>query len=133
MTRAVLDASAVVELLRWSPAGQRLAATIATTDADLHMPHLCSVEVTSAWRSLVARGEVPEARARAALEDLADLPATRHPVEPLLLRVWQLRGNLTAYDATYVALAEALGATLITGDRRLGRAASASCDVELVS
>jgi len=131
VNRAVLDASAVVELLRWSPAGQRVAGTIA--DADLHVPHLCPVEVASALRSLVARGEVLEGRARAALEDLSDLPAIRHPVEPLLPRIWELRDTITAYDATYVALAEALGATLITGDRKLAGAVGAALDVVLVT
>jgi predicted nucleic acid-binding protein len=130
--RAVLDASAVVELLRWSPAGQRVARTLVSADADLHVPHLCPVEVTSALRSLVARGEVPEGRARTALEDLADLPATRHPVEPLLPRIWGLRDAITAYDATYVALAEALEATLITGDRKLAAAVAGTLDVALL-
>jgi predicted nucleic acid-binding protein len=89
----------------------------------LHLPHLCVVEVTNALRTLGRRGDLTEERGRAALEDLADLPAQRHPAEPLLPRVWQLRGSVTAYDAMYLALAEALEATPFTADRRLADSA----------
>ncbi len=122
MNRAVLDASAVVEYLRWSPAGARLAQTVLGDDTARHVPHLCPVEVVSALRSMVARGEMLAGRAEAALDDLTDLSATRHPVEPLLPRVWELRDTVSAYDGTYVALAEALDAALVTADRRLARA-----------
>ena len=128
----VLDASAVVEYLRWSPAGARLAQMLLEGDADLHLPHLCPVEVASAFRSMVARAEMGAARAEAALDDLAELAASRHPVEPLLPRIWELRHNMTAYDATYVALAEVLTATLVTADRRLARGAGAVVEVDFV-
>ncbi len=128
----VLDASAVVEVLRGTDAGgdvQRL------TDADqegAHIPYLCAVEVANVFRALVARGFVSPDRASGALQDLRVFPALRWPAEPLLPRIWQLRDNLTAYDAHYVALAEALGATLITRDMRLARTAPPGLDVHLV-
>jgi predicted nucleic acid-binding protein len=70
-------------------------------------------------------------RARLALDDLAALPARRAPHRPLLPRCWELRDNLTVYDAAYVALAEALKATLLTGDRRLARASGPKCPIEI--
>jgi len=126
---AVLDASAVVEYLRWSDAGQRLAPRLHAMSG-LHIPHLCVPEVTNALRTLVRRGELSEARARVAVEDLADLPAQRHPAEPLLGRVWELRDSVTAYDALYLALAEALGATLFTADRRLAASAGHEATID---
>lgn len=119
MTPTVVDASAVVEYLRWSPAGARLAKTAFGVEVDRHLPHLCIVEAVNALRSMVIRREMHASRAEAALDDLRDLVATRHPVEPLLPLIWQLRETMTAYDATYVALAEALDAPLVTADRRL--------------
>jgi predicted nucleic acid-binding protein len=121
VTRAVLDASAVVELLRGTAAGRRLVQALGR-DPDLHVPALCGYEVANVLRTLSRQGGIPEARARAALTDLRDLPAVRHPVEPLLPRIWALRDNLTVYDAAYVALAEALDGTLYTADRRLAGA-----------
>jgi predicted nucleic acid-binding protein len=114
----VLDASAVVEYLRWSDVGARVAELIDDPGATLHIPHLCPIEVTSALRGLVLARKLDPRRAEAALQDLADLPATRYPSEPLLPRVWSLRSNFTAYDGTYLALAEALDATLVTADRK---------------
>lgn len=133
LSAAVLDASVVVELLRWSPAGEQIAADYLTDDVDLHIPHLCVVEVASVFRSLVARREVATARAGQAIGDLENLPATRHPAEPLLARVWSLRDDLTAYDATYVALSEALDVPLITSDRRLARSSGHVAEIRLVS
>lgn len=121
MSRVVLDACAVVEYLRWSRIGREVANILETDDIGLHIPQLCLVEVVQAFRALTLRGLIPAQRARLAIADLADLPATRHPADPLLPRIWQLRGQLTAYDANYVALAEALDAQLITADLRLAR------------
>jgi predicted nucleic acid-binding protein len=75
-------------------------------------------------RRFAVRGELDAERGRAALEDLADLGLRRYPHRRLLPRIWELRHNLTAYDAAYVALAEALGAPLVTRDRRLAAAAA---------
>ncbi len=83
-------------------------------------------------RGLVRASKISESRAGGALVDLVELPFVRHPHEPVLQRVWQLRANLTVYDAAYVALAETLDATLVTCDSRLGRAAATSIMVEVV-
>ncbi|WP_052436737.1 type II toxin-antitoxin system VapC family toxin [Georgenia sp. SUBG003] len=77
-------------------------------------------------------GALDQRRACLALDDLVALPAERAPHRPLLDRVWQLRANLTVYDAVYVALAEALGAVLVTGDQRLGSAPGPLCEVEVL-
>jgi len=128
----VLDASVLVEFLRWSPAGESVADELVLTGSSVHTPHLAGVEVLSAFRSLVSRAEVSVERAEMAIDDLMNLPMTRHPVEPFLPRIWALRMNLTAYDATYVALAEALDVPLLTADRRLAQASGNNAAIQLV-
>jgi predicted nucleic acid-binding protein len=128
----VLDASAVVELLLWTAVGAPLAERLLSPGRSLHAPHLLDVEVTQVLRRFVAHGQLDPERARQALEDLADLPLERYSHTLLLPRIWELRENLTAYDATYIALAEVLGATLLTGDGRIGRAPGHSVQVEVV-
>jgi predicted nucleic acid-binding protein len=98
----------------------------------LHAPHLVDVEVAQALRRYVREGDLETAAAVSALEDLRSLDLMRHAHEPLIGRVWALRENLTAYDATYVALAEALDALLLTCDGRLARSPGAARRVELV-
>jgi predicted nucleic acid-binding protein len=98
----------------------------------LHAPHLLDVEVAQVIRRYAANGEIDQERGRAALDDLADLPLRRYPHDFLLPRVWNLRHNLTAYDAVYVALAEALDAALVTRDQRLAVATGHHARVELV-
>lgn len=95
-------------------------------------PHLLDLEVASALRGLVRRGALAEAVAHSALRHLAVLPVTRCDHRPLLSRCWELRDNLTVYDAAYVALAEAIGATLLTSDQRLAHATGIDCEVELL-
>ena len=97
------------------------------------IPHLCTVETASVLRSLVRAGKVEAGRAAGLLADVTNLPLVRYAHEPLLPRVWELRENLTAYDATYVALAEAVGATLITCDARLGRAPLTGVTIEVIA
>jgi predicted nucleic acid-binding protein len=99
----------------------------------LAAPELADLEVASALRRQLAVGSVDGRRALMALTDLADLPMTRVPHRPLLRRCWELRDNLTVYDAAYVALAESLDATLVTADVRLARAPGPRCPVELLS
>lgn len=101
--------------------GERLAA-----------PHLLDVEVASVFRRQVRAGRMDERRARLALDDLAAMPIRRAPHSPLLPRVWELRENLTSYDAVYVALAETLDVALITADGGIARAGRLRCPVELV-
>jgi predicted nucleic acid-binding protein len=95
-------------------------------------PHLIDLEVVSAWRRLAAAAGLDERRAQLALEDLRVLRLERVPHGPLLSRCWELRDNLTVYDAAYVALAEALDATLLTADARLARESAAHCEIELI-
>ena len=128
----VLDASALLELLLGTDRGRTIAARIADPAVGLHAPHLADVEVAQALRRYVREGEIEPSSAAAALEDLRALDLERHSHEPLLGWVWALRENLTAYDAVYVALAEALDSTLLTCDGRLSRAPGLSRRIELV-
>ena len=127
----VLDASAVIEILLQTNAGAPVGERLLTMDSSLHAPHLLDVEVAQVLRRFVARGELKETRAGQALETLRDLPVERYSHEILLPRIWALRQNLTAYDAAYVALAEILGATLLTRDSRILRASGHSARVEV--
>ncbi len=95
-------------------------------------PELIDVEVASVWRRLVATKRMAARRAGVAVADLADLPLRRAPHQPLLSRIWELRHAVTAYDAAYVALAEALGVPMLTADARLARAPGIRCDIEVI-
>lgn len=128
----VLDASALVELLLVTPTGQAVATRIADPSLGLHVPHLADVEIAQALRRYAKDGELAAADAALALEDLRALDLQRHAHEPLLDRVWELRQNMSAYDAVYVALAEVLDTTLLTCDGRLARAPGLARRVELV-
>jgi len=96
------------------------------------LPELADLEVASVLRRQLAAGAVDARRAGLALADLAALPAQRAPHRRLLARCWELRDNLTVYDAAYVALAEAMQATLLTADRRLARAPGPRCPIEIL-
>ncbi len=115
----VVDASAILEILLGTPDGARVAERLFTPDETLHAPHLLDLEVAQVLRRYALAGEMDAIRGLEALEDLADLPLTRYPHDLLLPRIWELRRNLTAYDAAYVALAEALAAPLVTRDAAL--------------
>jgi predicted nucleic acid-binding protein len=119
----VVDASVVIEVLLGTAAGRAVEGRLFDPRAALHAPHLVDVEVAHVLRRYAAAGELAPARAAEAVEDLRDLPITRHEHAMLLPRIWQFRRNLTAYDAAYVALADALDATLLTRDGKLARAA----------
>jgi predicted nucleic acid-binding protein len=128
----VLDASAVVELLLDTVTGRRVSTLIADAGMGLHVPHLIDVEAISALRRFAREGVVENDEAEAAVNDLLALDLQRHSHEGLLERVWALRKNLTAYDAIYVALAEALDATLITCDGRLARSPGITARVRVI-
>jgi len=127
----VVDASVVVTALaddgadgdaaRGRLRGERLVA-----------PHLIDLEVTSAWRRLVVTGDLDDRRVALALADLRSLRVDRVPHLPLVGRCWELRENLTVYDAAYVALAEIMDVVLLTADARLAGAPGARCEVELL-
>lgn len=115
----VLDASTVVELLINGPLGDVLRRDLAKRDDSFIAPHLLDVEVVSALRSLVAGRHLDWHRVGQFLTDLAVLPVERYAHTPLLTRIWELRHNFTAYDAAYVALAEATNSVLYTIDEKL--------------
>lgn len=102
-----------------------------TGDGDLHAPHLIDIEVLHALRGMLIRGEITPDRAADARSDFADMTMTRYPHPPLADRIWELRHNLTAYDAAFVALAEILDAPLVTCDGKLATAPGHNAKVEL--
>ncbi len=128
----VPDASAILDILLQTADAQRIEARVLDEAESLHAPHLLDIEVAQVLRRYVARGHLAAQRGREALELLAAFPLARYPHEPLLARIWALRGNLTAYDAAYVALAEGLGAILLTRDRRLAAVSRRFAKVEII-
>jgi len=128
----VIDASALLEVLLRTPRAAGIEARVFATDASLHAPHLLDLEVAQVLRRYVAAAELAPARAQDALEDLQAFPIERYPHHLFLTRIWALRGNVTAYDAVYIALAEALDATLLTCDRRLASAPGHTARVDVV-
>ena len=129
----VIDASAVTELLLARPKSAAVERTILEHRGDLHAPSLVDVEVLSALRRLVVAGATQTERAGQAVGDFQDLSIERYDHEALIPRVWALRDNFSAYDAVYVALAEALtdvGVPLLTADRRLARAIREHLELE---
>ena len=127
----VLDASAAVDWLLQTSAGQSIEKRIYSRNETLHAPHLLDLEVTQVLRRLALQRVVPVLRADEAVRDLLDLRITRYPHVVLLPRIWQLRHNLSAYDAAYIVLAEKLGAALVTRDRRLASASGHAAAIEL--
>lgn len=128
----VVDASALLAALLRTPAAEAVEERLFAERQTLHAPHLLDVEVAQVIRRYAAAGDIDEERGEAALADLGDFPLRRYPHDFLLPRVWELRHNLTAYDAIYVALAEALDAPLLTCDRRFAAAAGHTAQVDVV-
>jgi predicted nucleic acid-binding protein len=128
----VLDASAAVDWLVQTAAAQRIESRIFSRNQSLHAPELLDLEVAQVLRRLVREGALSASRAAVAIQDLLDLRITRYPHFVLLPRIWQLRHNLSAYDAAYVVLAEKLGATLLTRDAKLASAAGHAATIEVV-
>jgi predicted nucleic acid-binding protein len=127
----VLDASAAIDWLLQTPAGQQIEQRIYSAGESLHAPHLIDIEIAQVLRRLVRENTVSERRAEEAIADLLDLRITRYPHSVLLPRIWELRHDLSAYDAAYVVLAEILSAPLITRDSRLASTPSHAVKVEL--
>ena len=126
----VVDTSAILDAIAAHEPAPGLVARL-SDDGDLHAPHLIDVEIVHALRGMTMRGEITDDRAADARTDFADTSLRRYPHEPLSDRIWELRHNLSAYDAVFVALAEALDAPLITCDGRLASAAGHDARVEL--
>ena len=129
----VVDASAAIELVLNSPAGAQVAERVFRDNESLHVPHLIDLEVAQVLRRYVSAREITADRASHALADFADLPFNRYPHFDFLQRVWELRQSLTAYDAAYVSLAEALDAPLLTTDSKLRNSHGHSARIELIA
>ena len=121
----------MLEVLLRTPAAAAVERRLFDARETLHAPHLLDVEVAHAIRRYVLAGDFSAERGAAALADLDAFALRRYPHGLLLPRVWELRNNLTAYDAVYVALAEALGAPVLTRDRRLAAATGHAATIEL--
>ncbi len=128
----VIDASALLEFLLQTPLGTRVEARLLRDGDEFHSPHLVDVEVTQGLRRLVRSREVSPDRASEAIADLMDLDLHRHAHVDLLTRAWKMRENITAYDAMYVALAEALDAAIVTCDAPLANAPGHHARIEVV-
>lgn len=127
----VADSSVVVALIHnYGVTTERLWDRLGAAP-DLHAPQIVDLEVVNALRKAVGRSTLRDGEASVALLVFGDLAVVRYPHEPLLERVWELRDNLTAYDASYVALAETLEVPLVTADRAFVRAPGPRCDIEL--
>jgi len=128
----VADASAILEVLLRSDRGLAAERRLLRRGESIHAPSLIDLEIAQVLRRYVARGELAPSWAWNALAIAAVFPIQRYLHEPLLPRVWELRANLTAYDAAYVALAEGLRAPLLTCDARIAKAAGIRAAVELI-
>lgn len=126
----VLDASCAIEFLLNTDAGKRVAKRMGNPAVSIHVPHFIDLEITHVLRRYTYRGILSGARGARALAQWREVDVERYAHEPFLDRIWQLRDNLSAYDAVYVALTEALAAVLVTGDRHLIRAPGLRIRVE---
>lgn len=128
----VIDASALTELLLRTQLGAKVEVRALSPEVRLHAPHLLDVEIAQVLRRLVQLKQISAGRAREALEDHLELFIERAPQREMLERIWELRDSLTAYDAAYIALAEALDAPLVTCDAKLARAHGHQANVDLI-
>jgi len=129
----IVDASVLLEYLLSTPTGEWLTERVQDPDEDVCAPHLIDLEVTQTVRRWTFAGLISGERGAKAIQHLTEVNILRWPHEPLLLRIWELRHNLTAYDASYVALAEGLRAPLLTRDRSLAETPGITCEVELIA
>ena len=128
----VVDASVVANALADDGADGSIARRRLTGVGDLAAPDLVDVETTAVLRKRWIAGDLSDQRFSDAIGDLEDLDLTRYPTLPLVRRAFELRSNVTAYDAAYVALAELLDCVLLTADRRLASTPTIGCAVEVV-
>jgi len=128
---AVLDASAVIELVLGTRSGMEILRRVSHPQLSLHSPELVDIEVLNTLRRYELADIVPPDRVAQAIDNLSDLDMRRHPHGPIIPRLWSWRYNLTSYDAAYVTLAEGLDAPLLTTDARLGRAPRLPVRVEV--
>ncbi|HET6362491.1 MAG TPA: type II toxin-antitoxin system VapC family toxin [Gemmatimonadota bacterium] len=122
MRTVVADASAIVEYLLRTEAAEAIDPIVTDSDTDVHVPALCDVEVAAAIRRALLQRRITVERAEEAVADYLDLPLIRHGHERLMAPILRRRANFSAYDATYVTLAETLSALLLSADHGLLRA-----------
>ncbi|MBW3604485.1 MAG: type II toxin-antitoxin system VapC family toxin [Actinobacteria bacterium] len=125
----VLDASVVTDAVAVKGRGGDLARRLVAAEARLHAPAILNAEVASALRAMLRRGDLRAGEARAAALRAIAIRARRYAFEPFVARVWELRDNVTVYDAWYVALAETLEVPLVSADDRLRRSDGPRCPV----
>jgi predicted nucleic acid-binding protein len=128
----VVDASVVANALADDTADGDAARQALRSDDDIAAPDLVDVETVSVLRKRWLAGDLTARRFRTAITDLGDLAIARHPTLPMMPRAYELRGNVTPYDAAYVALAEVLDCALLTSDSRLGSAPGPRCEIRVV-
>jgi len=128
----VLGASLALEIVLRSAKGATATAMIFHAGEELHAPYLIDIEFAHTLRRLVRLKELESGLAQQALDDFGDLALTRHAHLPLLARIWDLRDALSAYDAAYIALAEALDVPLVTCDAKLSRSHGHRADIQLI-
>ena len=129
----VVDASVLANVVGDDgPAGAAARARLAAS-GDGSIPDLADVETVSVLRKRWIAGSLTARRFRDAVDDLLAIPLTRYPTGPLMVRAYELRANVTSYDASYVAVAEALGCVLVTGDGKLARASGPLCRIEVLA
>jgi predicted nucleic acid-binding protein len=129
----VLDASVLANAVGDDgPAGRAARARLSAA-GEASIPDLADVETVAVLRKRWLADDLTDRRFRSAIDDLLALPLTRFPTGPLMVRAYELRANVTAYDASYIALAEGLACTLVTADARLARTRIASCAIEILS
>ena len=128
----VADASAVIEVVLNTPAGERIADRLLEPTQTIAAPQLLDLEVLQVLRRYRLAGDLEPERAAEAIEDFTDLPILRYPHEPLTARIWELRHDFTAYDAAYIALSEALDAPFLTRDTGLSESPTHRARVELI-
>ncbi len=128
---AVVDASVLINVLTSREPADGLAERL-FRDGAAAVPHLADLEVASTLRRGVQGGRLTDYRAQSAMTDLAAAPLERFPHTQLMGRVWELRGSITAYDAAYVALAEALNIPLLTANAKLAQSSEPRCYIELL-
>jgi len=128
----VVDASALLEVLLNTPASVGIADRLFAPDETLHAPHLIDLEIAQVLRRYALSGQLEASRGLQALEDLGEFPLHRYPHDLFLPRIWELRANATAYDAAYIALAEALAAPLLTRDHALASTPAHHARIEFI-
>ena len=128
----VVDASVIANVVGDDEAAGQLARARLAAASAVSAPDLVDVETVSVLRRRWLAGDLSDERFQGAVDDLLALPITRFPVGPMMVRAFELRANITAYDACYIALAEALACPLITADRRLANAPMTTCTTEVL-